>query len=135
LCWTKNLKGYLITVKHCFYVVKFHVLTERICMYVNFHGPIFSFMCMSCRSLFALFPLVIVFLSFFDLQILITPLISSSYSSYPFSFLNKKSQSIICSKIKLYTHFKSNTAFKYPGGRGNWHTCKWKTHVRRFAAE
>jgi hypothetical protein len=39
----------------------------------------------------------------------------------PFLFSIEKSQSIICSKIKLYTHFKSNTAFKYPGGRANWH--------------
>ena len=97
------------------------------CVQDNIYGlwlgscnSIFSFMCMFCRSLFVLFPLVIVFLSF-DLRILITPLVSSNYSSYPFSFLNKKSQSIICSKIKFYTHFQSNTAFKYPDSRANWH--------------
>ena len=59
--------------------------------------PIFSFMCMFCRSFFVLFLLAIV-LPFFYLQILITPLVSSN-SSY---IASNKSHCLIDTYNVLY---------------------------------
>ena len=60
-----------------------YIFKSRVCRHILYGCKIFSFMCMFCRSLFVLlsfffWPLCCLF--FFDIQILITPLVSSNTS-------------------------------------------------------
>jgi hypothetical protein len=78
--WSGNCLHFWSTWVHPWFLVGFVLL-------------IFSFMCMFCRSLFVLlyfffWPLCCLF--FFDIQILITPLVSSnsSYQIKHYKFLN-----------------------------------------------